>query len=233
VRCMHLPLPNKLFSLSSVNVFLSLSLSLSPSPSLSPSLHASLSLSHSLSLLTEHHHSNSTSSSRLRHDPTLSSNVLHTKTVFHRPLIASTCNPQINGCRALINMSKGFSSMGVTYSCGALRPVIEAMVEHKVMDERISHLVFSVSARLLTCDLQPQDDDEVQEKGCWAIGALVKANPETKMQAGEWGGCEAVCQALRDYSGHEAMQQVGLWAMGSLSAVSCTGRKFASCSFFS
>jgi len=100
---------------------------------------------------------------------------------------------QINGCRALINMSKGFSSMGVTYSCGALRPVIEAMVEHK-------------------------DDDEVQEKGCWAIGALVKANPETKMQAGEWGGCEAVCQALRDYSGHEVMQQVGLWAMGSLSA---------------
>lgn len=103
--------------------------------------------------------------------------------------------PQINGCRALINMGKGFSAKGVCYDSRAVQAIIEAMCEHK-------------------------DLDEVQEKGCWALGALVKAHSENKIQAGDAGACEAVCEALRCYSGQEGLQQVGLWAMGSLAAVS-------------
>ena len=124
---MCLPLPNKLFSISQCF-------------SVSISVSACISLSYPLSLIIL----------ILRHlqdqGTTLSCNVLHTQTDFHRPMIAATCNSQINGCRALINMSKGFSSMGVTYSCGALRPVIEAMVEHKVIDKNFSPPVLGFCA---------------------------------------------------------------------------------------
>jgi len=100
---------------------------------------------------------------------------------------------QVCGFKALINLCKGELPKTLSHQCGAVNAVVTAMTEHKEMDE-------------------------VQEVGCWCLGALVAAHQESKQRAGECGGIDAVCRALRAYSGHEGLQQVALWALGSLAA---------------
>eukprot|EP00286_Rhodomonas_abbreviata_P022460 CAMPEP_0181299916 /NCGR_PEP_ID=MMETSP1101-20121128/6605_1 /TAXON_ID=46948 /ORGANISM="Rhodomonas abbreviata, Strain Caron Lab Isolate" /LENGTH=216 /DNA_ID=CAMNT_0023405105 /DNA_START=199 /DNA_END=846 /DNA_ORIENTATION=+ len=77
---------------------------------------------------------------------------------------------QVQGCKAMVNLGKGYQAKVIVGINGGLQSIVDAMGEH-------------------------QGIVEVQEMGCWAIGSVVAAHQENKSAAADCGAVEAVVEA--------------------------------------